>query len=156
MHQLRWNALLNQWVVVSTHRQHRPQMPVDWCPFCPGSGKVPDSYDVFLYPNDFPGFSPDSDPFSPEHGLLGSTGARGACDVVLYSPNHTLQPSQLSVENWHKVIDVWTKRTGEHQANPDIASVAVFENCGEIIGVTMPHPHGQIYAMPFVPPIVER
>ena len=63
MHQLRWNAILQQWVVVSTHRQGRPQMPDNWCPFCPGSGSVPDHYDVFLYPNDFPAFSFDGPPF---------------------------------------------------------------------------------------------
>jgi UDPglucose--hexose-1-phosphate uridylyltransferase len=83
-------------------------------------------------------------------------GPRGACDVVLYSPEHTLPPSKLSVENWRKVIALWTKRTGEHAANPDIAMVQCFENCGEAVGVTMPHPHGQIYATPFLGPIAEK
>jgi UDPglucose--hexose-1-phosphate uridylyltransferase len=158
MHQLRWHALLKQWVVFNTDRQNRPQMPANWCPFDPGSGKVPDHYDVHLYANDFPGFSPLADPFSPnEHpGLFDSTGPRGACDVVLYSPEHTLPPSKLSPESWRKVIDLWTSRTQFHSENPDIAMVAIFENCGEAVGVTMPHPHGQIYAMPFVSPIVEK
>jgi UDPglucose--hexose-1-phosphate uridylyltransferase len=158
MHQLRWNAILQQWVVVSTHRQGRPQMPADWCPFCPGSGSVPDNYDVFLYPNDFPALSSEAPPFeeyTPDRGLFATTGARGACDVVLYSPNHTMPPSQLSVENWNKIVHLWTKRTGELAAISDIASVEVFENCGEAIGVTMPHPHGQIYAMPFIPPVMQ-
>ncbi len=156
MHQLRWHPLLEQWVVFNTDRQNRPQMPANWCPFDPGSGKVPDSYDVYLYPNDFPGFSPLAAPFDPHPGLFGTAGPRGACDVVLYSPNHTLPPSKLTVENWRKVMDLWTKRTEEHVANPDIAFVAIFENCGEAVGVTMPHPHGQIYAMPFVPPTVKK
>ncbi len=158
MHVLRWNAVLRQWVVFSTDRQNRPQMPANWCPFDPGSGKVPDTYDVHLYPNDFPGFSPGADPFVPETmpGLLGENGPRGACDVVLYSPEHTLPPSRLTLENWGKIVDVWTKRTAEHAANPEIAMVCVFENCGEAVGVTMPHPHGQIYAIPFIAPIVEK
>ena len=158
MHQLRWNAVLQQWVAVTTARQNRPQMPANWCPFDPGSGKVPDSYDVFLYPNDFPSFAPDASPFQPDAppGLFAETGPRGACDVVLYSPQHTLPPSQLTVSNWLKIIDLWTERTRQHSLNPDIAMVAVFENCGEAVGVTMPHPHGQIYAMPFVSPTVER
>ena len=63
MHVLRWNAVLRQWVVFSTDRQNRPQMPANWCPFDPGSGKVPDNYDVYLYPNDFPGFSAVALPF---------------------------------------------------------------------------------------------
>ena len=158
MHQLRWHALLQQWVVVTTARQNRPQMPANWCPFDPGSGKVPDNYDVYLYPNDFPAFSPDADPFDPDPqpSLFASTGARGACDVVLYSPEHTLPPSKLSVDNWTKVVNLWTERTRFHAQNPDIAFVAPFENSGEAVGVTMPHPHGQIYAMPFIPATVEK
>jgi UDPglucose--hexose-1-phosphate uridylyltransferase len=158
MHQLRWHAILKQWIVFNTDRQNRPQMPANWCPFDPGSGKVPDHYDVHLYANDFPGFAPTADPFLPNEppGLFDSTGPRGACDVVLYSPEHTLPPSKLSLESWRKVIDLWTSRTQFHSENPDIAMVAIFENCGEAVGVTMPHPHGQIYAMPFVSPIVEK
>jgi UDPglucose--hexose-1-phosphate uridylyltransferase len=156
MHQLRWHALLQQWVVVTTARQHRPQMPADWCPFDPGSGRVPDHYDVYLYPNDFPAFSADAPPFEAAPGLFAETGPRGACDVVLYSPEHTLPPSKLTVENWRKIVDLWIERTRQHAENPDIAVVAVFENCGEAVGVTMPHPHGQIYAMPFISPLVER
>lgn len=158
MHQLRWHALLQQWVVVTTARQNRPQMPANWCPFDPGSGRVPDHYDVYLYPNDFPAFAPDADPFNPDPqpALFAGTGPRGACDVVLYSPEHNLPPSGLPLENWVKIIDLWTERTHQHAANPDIALVAIFENCGEAVGVTMPHPHGQIYAMPFISPVVQR
>jgi UDPglucose--hexose-1-phosphate uridylyltransferase len=154
--ELRWHPLLRQWVDVATERQHRPQLPADWCPFCPGSGHVPDNYDVFLYPNDFPAFSFTNPPFSPDPAeLFATTGARGSCDVVLYSPNHNLLPSNLPVEQWLKVIDLWTRRTVELYAHPDVHSVVVFENTGVAIGVTMPHPHGQIYAFPFIPPLVE-
>jgi UDPglucose--hexose-1-phosphate uridylyltransferase len=158
MHVLRWNAVLRQWVVFSTDRQNRPQMPANWCPFDPGSGKVPDEYDVYIYPNDFPGFSPAAQPFVEVMmpGLFAENGPRGACDVVLYSPQHTLPPSQLTLENWAKIVEVWSKRTAEHAANPEIAMVCVFENCGDAVGVTMPHPHGQIYAIPFVAPTVEK
>lgn len=152
--ELRWHPLLRQWVSIAAHRQGRPQLPEDWCPFCPGSGRVPENYDVHLYPNDFPAFSFDNSPFSPEPGLFATTGARGACDVVLYSPDHRLLPSQLTAEQWAKVIDLWTKRTAELSANDDVQYVSVFENTGLAIGVTMPHPHGQIYAFPFIPPLV--
>jgi UDPglucose--hexose-1-phosphate uridylyltransferase len=144
MSELRWHPLLAQWVVVTAHRQDRPQLPEDWCPFCPGSGRVPENYDVFLYPNDFPAFS-FNDPAAP-----------GACDVVLYSPEHNLLPSQLPVEQWEKIVDLWTRRTAELSADPRVKNVTVFENTGVAVGVTMPHPHGQIYAFPFVPPRVER
>ena len=156
MNHLRWHALLQEWVVVSTNRQDRPQMPANWCPFCPGSGTVPDGYDVYLYPNDFPAFSPSYGPFDPKPGLFAQTGARGACDVVLYSPEHTRPPSKLSIESWRKIVGLWSSRTAELAGNPDIAFVAPFENSGEAVGVTMPHPHGQIYAMPFVPFLIEK
>jgi len=153
--ELRWHPLLRQWVAVAAHRQGRPQMPADWCPFCPGSGRVPDNYEVYLYPNDFPAFSFDNPPFAPHDDLFATTGARGACDVVLYSSNHTLLPSQLTADQWIKVINLWTVRTAQLFGNPDVAYVSVFENTGVAIGVTMPHPHGQIYAFPFVPPQVQ-
>jgi UDPglucose--hexose-1-phosphate uridylyltransferase len=137
MSELRWHPLLRQWVVISAHRQERPQNPHGWCPFCPGSGRVPEVYDVHLYPNDFPAFE-------------------GACDVVLYSSQHDLLPSQLPVSQWEKVIALWTRRTAELMADPHVKHIMVFENQGEPVGVTMPHPHGQIYGFPFVPPRAER
>lgn len=130
-------------------------MPENWCPFCPGSGRVPDHYDVYLYPNDFPAFSFNNAPYSPERGLFCTTGAQGACDVVLYSPDHNLPPSQLPVEQWVKVIDLWTRRTAELALHDVVQYVQIFENTGVAIGVTMPHPHGQIYAFPFLPPLVQ-
>ncbi|MBV9771475.1 MAG: galactose-1-phosphate uridylyltransferase [Bryobacterales bacterium] len=144
MSELRWHPLLREWVVLTTNRQGRPQMPENWCPFCPGSGRVPEHYDVYLYPNDFPAFSMD-DPDAP-----------GACDVVLYSPEHHRLPSQLPLSQWEKIVALWTRRTAELWADSRVKHVAVFENTGEAVGVTMPHPHGQIYAFPFVPPRVER
>lgn len=156
MSELRWHTLLEQWVVVASHRQDRPQMPANWCPFCPGSGSVPDDYDVLIYPNDFPAFDLDCEPYDPTPGWFKTTGACGVCDVVLYSPKHTLPPSQLTPEQWRKVIGLWTQRIGELSPLPNVEYIMPFENTGEAIGVTMPHPHGQIYAFPFYPPLVEK
>ena len=156
MSELRWHPLLRQWVVVASHRQNRPQMPANWCPFCPGSGRVPDEYDVFLYPNDFPAFNLEEGAFDPAAALpFGTTGARGVCDVVLYNPNHTMRPSELTPEQWRKVIDLWTSRTAELASTDGVQHMMIFENTGVAIGVTMPHPHGQIYAFPFIPPLVQ-
>ncbi len=116
---------------------------------------MPDHYDVYLYPNDFPAFSFENPPYTPEPGLFCTTGAQGACDVVLYSPDHHQLPSQLSVGQWGKVIDLWTRRTAELAAHEVVQYVQIFENTGVAIGVTMPHPHGQIYAFPFLPPLVQ-
>jgi UDPglucose--hexose-1-phosphate uridylyltransferase len=154
--ELRWNPLLREWVSVAAARQNRPQMPRDWCPFCPGSGKVPDNYDTFLYPNDFAAFSPQYLPFEDIPVLFGTTGSRGTCDVVLYHPDHNLTPAAMTAEHWGKVVEAWRTRTEQLYANPDIACIHIFENTGEAIGVTMPHPHGQIYGLPMTPPLVQR
>jgi UDPglucose--hexose-1-phosphate uridylyltransferase len=156
MSELRWHPLLREWVAVAAHRQDRPQMPKDWCPFDPGSNRVPDQFDVHIYPNDFPAFSIDSEPYSGETGLYARTGARGSCDVVIYHPEHNLAPSQLSEEHWRKIVGIWVLRHRQLAALPDIQYVYIFENTGVAIGVTMPHPHGQIYAFPFVPPLIRR
>jgi UDPglucose--hexose-1-phosphate uridylyltransferase len=133
-------------------------MPKDWCPFDPGSGKVPDHYDVYIYSNDFAAFSQDSPPFDPEVStdLFGETGARGYCDVVLYHPDHNTLPSQLSAAHWRLIVDAWTKRSNELFNDPQVQYVFIFENTGVAIGVTMPHPHGQIYSFPFIPPYVQN
>jgi len=158
--ELRWHPLLREWVSVAAARQNRPQMPRDWCPFCPGSGQVPEHYDTFLYPNDFAAFSAAYPAFDEtvrdQPGLFHTTGSRGACDVVLYHPDHNLTPSAMTAEHWGKVVELWRLRTEQLFADPAIACVYIFENTGVAIGVTMPHPHGQIYALPFLPPLVER
>jgi UDPglucose--hexose-1-phosphate uridylyltransferase len=154
--ELRWNPLLREWVSVAAARQNRPQMPRDWCPFCPGSGKVPEHYETLLYPNDFAAFSPDNLPFEDQPGIFATTGSRGSCDVVLYHPDHNLKPSAMSAGHWSRVVELWRARTEQLFDDPEIAYVYIFENTGEAIGVTMPHPHGQIYALPMVPPLVQR
>lgn len=137
-------------------------MPAAGCPFCPGSGLVPGGYEVCLYPNDFPAFSTAAGEFVEEGVPAGGsplyrhTAARGACDVVLYSPDHLLLPSRLPVSHWEKIVRLWTRRLDELRAVSGVRYVFIFENTGEAIGVTMPHPHGQIYAFPFIPPLIER
>lgn len=152
----RWDPVLKQWVIIAAHRQDRPQMPKDWCPFCPGSGRVPDNYDVYLYANDFASFTFDApEPKTKSTELYKTAKAQGFCDVVLYHPDHHTSLPQLSNEHIVKLINLWQRRFCELRAKPEIKYIFIFENKGEVIGVTMPHPHGQIYAFPFVPPKAE-
>lgn len=149
MSELRWHPLLQQWVVLSTHRQHRPQLDTqaagDHCPFCPGSGKVPEGgYEVLLVPNEWASFA------------MEFAGAKGICEVVLYDSRHNVLPSELPRERWRQIIDQWRRRTEELYSISEIAYVAIFENQGPEVGVTISHPHGQIYGMPFVPPLVAQ
>jgi UDPglucose--hexose-1-phosphate uridylyltransferase len=157
MTELRWNPTVREWVSTASHRQGRPQMPEDYCPFCPGSGRVPDPYDVHIYPNDFPAFSvPPPEPAIKSDGFYRVRSSRGKCDVVLYHPNHRSSLAQLPIDHIAKVVRLWRKRFLELKATPGIRYVQIFENKGEVIGVTMPHPHGQIYAFPFIPPRIEK
>ena len=157
MTELRWNPTVREWVSTASHRQGRPHMPEDWCPFCPGSGRVPDSYDTLIYPNDFAAFSiPAAKPAIEGDEFYKVRPSHGKCDVVLYHPDHHASLPQLSVDHITKVVQLWRKRFLELKATPGIRYVLIFENKGAVIGVTMPHPHGQIYAFPMIPPRLEK
>lgn len=152
MAELRWNPLLKDWTMVASHRQNRPQMPKDWCPFCPGSGRVPEDYEVFEYDNDFPALS--KEPKAPDE--VGSDfykvkEAYGKCEVILYSKGHNTTLKELSSQHVRKLVDLWCERYIELSKDEKIKYIFEFENRGEEVGVTMPHPHGQIYGYSEMP-----
>ncbi len=156
MAELRWNPLTKDWVMIASHRQNRPQMPKDWCPFCPGSGKVPDTYEVYEYDNDFPALSQTPPvPDDVATALYKTRPAYGKCEVILYSPNHTITLPELPVGHIRKLVDLWTERFLEMSKDENIKYVFIFENRGEVVGVTMPHPHGQIYGYSYIPKKLE-
>jgi UDPglucose--hexose-1-phosphate uridylyltransferase len=157
MTELRWNPTVREWVSTATERQNRPLLPQDWCPFCPGSGRVPDHYEVHIYPNDFPALAvPPPEPAIEGDDLYRVRKSYGKCDVVLYHPDHNTSLPQLSLPHLTLLVRLWRKRFEELRRLPGIRYVLIFENKGAVIGVTMPHPHGQIYAFPFVPPRLEK
>ncbi|WP_083486063.1 galactose-1-phosphate uridylyltransferase [Alicyclobacillus ferrooxydans] len=152
MAELRYNPLLRDWTMVASNRQNRPNMPKDYCPFCPGSGKVPDNYDVYQYDNDFPALSPNPpQPDDVATDLYAVAEAYGKCEVVLYSPEHNTTLPQLPVSHIRKLVDLWTERFEVLSQDPKHKYILIFENRGPEVGVTMPHPHGQIYAYPYIP-----
>ena len=156
MAELRWNPLTKDWIMIASNRQNRPQMPKDWCPFCPGSGKVPDKFDVYKYDNDFPALS--NNPPIPDDVATDLYKVRenyGKCEVVLYSSDHTITLPELSRSHIRKLVDLWTERYDELRRDPKHKYIFIFENRGAVVGVTMPHPHGQIYAYPFIPKRLE-
>ncbi len=156
MAELRYNPLTKDWVMIASHRQNRPQMPKDWCPFCPGSGKVPDKFTVLKYDNDFPALSQNPPvPDDVETDLYKTKEAYGKCEVILYSPEHTKTLPELSVEHIGELVDLWTERFSEMSKDEKIKYVFIFENRGEVVGVTMPHPHGQIYGYSYIPKKLE-
>jgi UDPglucose--hexose-1-phosphate uridylyltransferase len=160
MSELRWNPLLGEWVATATHRQERTFLPpADFCPLCPTEPggfptEVPEStYDIAVFENRFPSLR--SHPELPSVGpmpLSPVEPAQGVCEVVLYAPRHTSTLASEPVEQIHKLVQVWTDRFQELSALQFVQYVFIFENKGEAIGVTLHHPHGQIYAYPFIPP----
>lgn len=152
MAELRWNPLLKTWTMVASNRQQRPNMPKDWCPFCPGSGRVPDNYDVYKYDNDFPALTQiPGQPDVEGNDLYKVAQNYGKCEVILYSPEHTKTLPELEVSHIYKLVNLWTERFDELSKDEKIKYIFEFENRGEEVGVTMPHPHGQIYGYSFVP-----
>lgn len=156
MAELRWNPLLNTWTIAAPNRQARPDLPTRGCPFCPGSGKVPDKYEVFAYDNDFPALTLDAEaPAIQPPFPYRSEAAYGKCEVILYSDHHEAAFSTLSTQHIEKIVMLWQERFAELTANEKIKHVFIFENKGEEVGVTMTHPHGQIYAYGFLPLKIE-
>lgn len=153
MSELRWNPLLRTWTMVASNRKFRPTMPKDWCPFCPGpDSKVPADFDVYKYDNDFPALSLQPDAPSVKGTELYKTMENyGKCEVILYSPEHHAKFYDLSEEHIVKLLNLLVDRFNELKKDERIKYIFPFENKGEAVGVTMPHPHGQLYAYPFVP-----
>ncbi|MEO6529837.1 MAG: galactose-1-phosphate uridylyltransferase [Specibacter sp.] len=156
--ELRFDALTGDWVAIAAHRQTRTYLPpADQCPLCPTTGanlsEIPDAaYDVAVFENRFPSLGPavGDIPGSPEWGTTGR--AFGRCEVVAFTPEHTGSFGGLSTERARTVIDAWAHRTEALSALPGVKQVFPFENRGQDIGVTLHHPHGQIYAYSYVPP----
>ncbi|GAA4231634.1 galactose-1-phosphate uridylyltransferase [Actinomadura meridiana] len=141
--EIRRDPLTGDPVTITAHRNARTFLPpADRCPLCPGGpdSEIPDaSYDVAVFENRFPSF----------HGV-------GRCEVVCFTDDHSASMAVLSVSRVRTVIDAWADRTAELTAIPGVEQVFVFENRGVEIGVTLHHPHGQIYGYPFVTPRTER
>ncbi len=163
MSELRWNPLLGEWLATATARQNRTFLPpADFCPLCPTAPggfptEIPESdYDIVVFENQFPSLSPNP----PEPAIAGSELYRtekssGECEVIVYTPHHNSTLAKEPVERIYKLVQIWTDRYRELSALEFVEYVFIFENKGEAIGVTLHHPHGQIYAYPFVPPKIK-
>jgi UDPglucose--hexose-1-phosphate uridylyltransferase len=158
--QMRWNSLFRDYSVIAGHRQSRTyKPPANLCPLDPsGEGRLTEipasDYEVVVFENRFPSFalsSVDTVPLLDEPPFRSGPGA-GRCEVVCFTSDHDGAFSRLGQQRARTVIDAWADRTRELGAIDSIEYVFCFENRGEEIGVTLSHPHGQIYGYPFVPP----
>nr|WP_277606028.1 galactose-1-phosphate uridylyltransferase [Glycomyces sp. L485] len=159
---MRYDPLRDEWIAVSAGRNARPQLPVA-CPLCPSEGdeltEIPaPEYEVAVFENRFPSFggtvteegAPASETGGP--GLEIAVPATGRCEVVCFSSEHESSFVDLPPERVELVLRALAQRTAELSARGDVAQVFPFENRGVEIGVTLHHPHGQIYGYPFVTP----
>lgn len=165
----RWHPLREEWVIIAAHRQNRPwsgetieheeeSLPeyLPDCYLCPGNLRVSckrnDDYTAtFVFDNDHPSVGPDA----PENlqtppGIYRNQPARGIARVVCYSPNHSLALAELEPHEIENLLRVWQEQYKELGSRADINHVLIFENKGEAVGVSNPHPHCQIYATNFV------
>ena len=167
--QVRYDPLLGEWVIIASHRQDRTYLPpADHCPLDPSQPGRPTEipapdYEVAVFENRFPSLvtppveAPDAggDRADPA-GLLAVRPGHGRCEVVCFSPQHSASFADLTHDQAGLVLSAWIDRTAALAALPGVEQVFCFENRGPEIGVTLSHPHGQIYAYPFVTPRTAR
>lgn len=163
----RFNPLTEEWVLVSAGRTRRPWLgraesaatrhgPAydPTCYLCPGNvranGATNPPYDAtFVFENDFAALRRSTGDWVFEDGLLRAEGERGTCRVICFSPRHDLDLGRMTPTDVRRVVDVWASQTDE--LGREFRWVQVFENRGEIMGASNPHPHGQIWAATAIP-----
>lgn len=171
----RWQPLREEWVIIAAHRQDRPwvgrvveaaedQKPEyePDCYLCPGnrrvSGAVNPAYKhTFVFDNDLPCVGPDAPPAPPAPpGINRNRSATGVARVICYSPKHPLTLAELPVDEIAGLVKVWQEQYRELGDRPEVNHVLIFENKGEAVGVSNPHPHCQLYATNFVFKTIEN
>ncbi|MCB9303678.1 MAG: UDP-glucose--hexose-1-phosphate uridylyltransferase [Lewinellaceae bacterium] len=165
----RLNILTGEWILVSPHRTKRPwQGKVEksveavrpdydpGCYLCPGNERAggfsnPDYTGTYVFTNDFAALLPDAPTQSFEQGLLMAEGEPGICKVICFSPNHALTLPEMEVKDLVGVVETWQREYADLGSQPFVNHVQIFENKGEIMGCSNPHPHGQIWAQASAP-----
>jgi UDPglucose--hexose-1-phosphate uridylyltransferase len=166
----RFNPLTREWILVSPHRTKRPwlgqveksiverrPMYDPQCYLCPGNQRAsgdhnPQYTGTFVFDNDFAALLPDIPQGEMREGeLLIAQSEPGLCRVVCFAPDHSLTLPQMAEADIRRVVDVWTQQYEEIGALPYINYVQIFENKGEIMGCSNPHPHGQIWSSASIP-----
>jgi len=170
----RFNPLTGEWVLVSPHRMQRPwQGKREAVPTAPalkhdpdcylcagnvraGGARNPDYTHTFVFDNDFAALQSGARDQRVEDGLLLAEGESGRCRVLCFSPRHDLTLAKMNVADIERVVDAWVEETINLGSEPGIGYVQIFENRGEIMGCSNPHPHGQIWASRHLPNEIEK
>jgi UDPglucose--hexose-1-phosphate uridylyltransferase len=173
----RYNPLTDEWILVSPHRTNRPwQGQVETIPdenlpeydpncyLCPGNSRAggianPPYTQTYVFENDFAALMPvlpNEAHSSDEHPLFASQAERGICRVICFSPRHDLTLALLSPAELRVVVDLWGDQTRELTQHEWLHYVQIFENRGEMMGASNPHPHGQLWATERIPMLIQR
>ena len=157
---LRWHPLRGEWVVYAGHRQNRTFLPPpEWNPLAPSTDpehptEVPAGpWDVAVFDNLF---SALGSTVAPPHAIVETAPGLGTTEVVVFTQNPKGSLGSLELDHIALIVEVWADRTSVLGTREDVAYVLPFENRGVEVGVTLHHPHGQIYAYPFIPPVAQR
>ena len=158
---MRWNPSRQEWVTYSETRKARTTFPPkEYCPFCPGAKlnfptEIPfKNFEIAIFPNRWASFNKNNSEILLKELKVKSSD--GECEIVVYSPNHLDTIAQMSLDRIVLLFYSWSDRYKKLLLRDDIKYVMPFENRGEECGVTLHHPHGQIYAFPFIPPVIEK
>jgi UDPglucose--hexose-1-phosphate uridylyltransferase len=159
--ELRFDRTTGQWVIIAAARQDRTyKPPPDQCPLCPGptgsTSEIPaPDYDVVVFENRFPSLAGAGVVAPPaDEGFVAAPGY-GRCEVICFTSDHIGSFGALPLPHARLVVDAWRHRTADLLGRPGVEQVFCFENRGEELGVTLTHPHGQIYAYPYLTPRTE-
>lgn len=170
----RYNPLSDEWVLVSPHRTKRPWQGKTEdvitdnrpsyepnCYLCPGNKRAggeknPNYTSTFVFRNDFAALLDEGATRLVSDRMLKVKEERGICKVICFSPDHSLTIPEMEKKDLIRVVKTWKDEFGELSSNPTISNVQIFENKGEIMGCSNPHPHGQIWAQSSVPNEIEK
>ena len=151
---LRWHPARQEWVTYSAGREKRTAFPPkEYCPLCPGGNlnfptEIPfKNFEIAVFPNRWSSFNTNSELKNPSNGH---------CEIVVYSAEHNGSLADMSIDRIELLVQTWNDRYIDLLNRKDISYVMPFENRGEECGVTLHHPHGQIYCYPFIPPVIEK
>jgi len=158
---LRWNTSRQEWVTYSAGRINRTAFPPKkYCPLCPGGNlnfptEIPfKNFEVTVFPNRWSSFNTHNESLVFNYTKIKNS--NGHCEVIVYSEKHSDTIADMELDRIKLLLHAWIDRYKELIKRDDIQYVMPFENRGEECGVTLHHPHGQIYGYPFVPPVIQK
>jgi UDPglucose--hexose-1-phosphate uridylyltransferase len=152
MMELRHNPITDEWIIISSETQKRPVLPQkEACPLCPGVLEMKHDYDLTAFDNRYPALRLDPPEISKPDPAFENAPSYGKCEVIMFTSDHNSSLSRMPIGQIEKLVYVWEDRTRDLMKYEKIKYIFPFENRGKEVGASQIHPHGQLYAFPFIP-----